>query len=80
MESGDSIHIIGEPWLLDDHNPFITSNSQTLVQSKVSSLMVTDSRGWDEDILNYLFNDRDQKYIHLREMRAKNKFINVKKT
>lgn len=65
MEGGitESIDIVDQPWLLDDHNPFITSNLQALVQSKVSSLMATDYRGWDEDILNDLFNDGDQQCI-----------------
>lgn len=55
------INIVGQPWLLDDHYPFITSNSPA--HSKVSSIMSMDHRGWDDDILKDLFNDRDQHCI-----------------
>lgn len=61
--SGNSINIVGQPWLSDDQNPYITSNSQVLVHSKVSSIMALDKREWNEDILKDLFNDRDQQCI-----------------
>ncbi|XP_017225038.1 uncharacterized protein LOC108201258 [Daucus carota subsp. sativus] len=58
--SGEKISIVGQPWLMDSHNPFITSNSKVLRKNKVCSLMVSDHRGWDEDILRDLFNEIDQ--------------------
>ncbi|XP_074353507.1 uncharacterized protein LOC141703747 [Apium graveolens] len=58
--SGDFINILGQPWLLDDHNPFITSNSRSLDNTKVASIMTTYQSGWDEDILADLLNERDQ--------------------
>lgn len=61
--SGNSVYIVGQPWLLDENNPFITTNVQGLENHKVSSIMSMDSRGWDEDILKDLFNTRDQQCI-----------------
>lgn len=57
---GNSVNIIGQPWLLDDNNPFITSNVQGLENHKVSDLMSMEYRAWDEDILRDMFNVRDQ--------------------
>lgn len=61
--SGEMINILGQPWLLDDHNPFITSDSPALANNKVSSIMSMEHRGWDDEILKDLFNDRDQDCI-----------------
>lgn len=61
--SGEEIDIVGQPWLMDTHNPFITSNLMVLRQNKVCTLMATDHRGWDEDILREFFNERDQQCI-----------------
>ncbi|KAL8131281.1 hypothetical protein AgCh_007272 [Apium graveolens] len=61
--SGNSVNILDQPWLLDDHNPFITSAVQGLENYKVSALMAMDHRGWDEEILRDLFNTRDQQCI-----------------
>lgn len=61
--SGNYVDIIGQPWLLDDTNPFITSPAQGLQDYKVSALMATDHRGWDEEILRDMFNIRDQQCI-----------------
>ncbi|XP_074323286.1 uncharacterized protein LOC141660221 [Apium graveolens] len=58
--SGSEINIIGQTWLLDEKNPYITSNSPTVLDNKASSLMFMDGRSWDEEILNDLFNARDQ--------------------
>ena len=49
--SGEMINILGQPWLLDDHNPFITSDSPALANNKVSSIMSMEHRGWDDEIL-----------------------------
>ncbi|XP_074362353.1 putative mitochondrial protein AtMg00310 [Apium graveolens] len=42
--SGEMINILGQPWLLDDHNPFITSDSPALANNKVSSIMSMEHR------------------------------------
>lgn len=60
---GNSVNIIGRSWLLDNSNPFITSNNQGLENHKVSALMVTDCRYWDEEILSDIFNICDQQCI-----------------
>ncbi|XP_074373804.1 putative mitochondrial protein AtMg00310 [Apium graveolens] len=61
--SGNAVDIIGQPWLLDDNNPFITSDIRGLKNHKVSALMVDNQREWDEEILRDMFNDRDQQCI-----------------
>ncbi|XP_074346913.1 uncharacterized protein LOC141685724 [Apium graveolens] len=70
--SGNSVNIVGQPWLLDDGNPFITSNVQGLENYKVSALMAMDSRGWDEEILRDMFNVRDQQCIKQIQLVASN--------
>ncbi|XP_074360374.1 uncharacterized protein LOC141700535 [Apium graveolens] len=61
--SGNAVDIIGQPWLLDDNNPFITSDIRGLENHKVSALMVNNQREWDEEILRDMFNDRDHQCI-----------------
>lgn len=70
MGSGETINIVGQPWLLDGQNPYITSNVQFSDQSKVSSLMAVDYAGWDEEILNDLFNERDRRCIRNVRLRV----------
>lgn len=40
--SGSSINILGQPWLPEEDNPFITTDLQGLDQAKVSGLMKLD--------------------------------------
>lgn len=47
--SGKQILISGQPWLVEDNT--------------VASLMCTDYKVWDIDLVKDLFNDRDQKCI-----------------
>lgn len=61
--SGNSVNIIGQPWLFDDNNPFITSSVQGLENRKVSDLMTMEYRAWEEEILRDMFNVRDQQCI-----------------
>ena len=61
--SGNLVNIVGQPWLLDDNNPCITSNAEGLINHKVSAIMAADYRGWDEEILGDMFNTRDQQCI-----------------
>lgn len=60
---GNSINILGQPWLADENNPYITSDVLGIQHAKVSSLLKQESTEWDEDILHDLFNDRDQNCI-----------------
>lgn len=60
MGDGNSINITGQPWLLDNQNPFINLSSQSLVNGNVSVIMATEHKGWDEDILADLFNEKDR--------------------
>ncbi|KAL8131372.1 hypothetical protein AgCh_007343 [Apium graveolens] len=61
--SGNFVNVIGQPWLLDENNPFVTSTIQGLQNHKVSALMSMDHKGWDEEILCDMFNTRDQQCI-----------------
>ncbi|XP_060972143.1 uncharacterized protein LOC133038110 [Cannabis sativa] len=49
---GISISVLGEPWLPDTQNPFVSSSHPAL-----------DGSGWDEDIVADLFDQRDQNLI-----------------
>lgn len=44
---GDKINITGQPWLSDEQNPFISSDSRVLAQNTVSTLMCNNERVWD---------------------------------
>lgn len=63
IASGDKIGIQNQPWLENDDNPYITSVSQAFDSNMVSSLMKVNQRGWDEEIIRDLFNERDQQCI-----------------
>lgn len=60
---GDQVKVSGHPWLINEDNPFITSELQGLEQATVASLMSMDGQGWDADIIADLFNARDQRCI-----------------
>lgn len=52
------------PWLPNRVNGYITSEMPSeLEDATVMSLMVTNERKWDEEILTDLFNDRDVQFI-----------------
>ncbi|XP_074369771.1 uncharacterized protein LOC141711268 [Apium graveolens] len=59
----ESIYISGQPWLHDDTNPFITTKSPTIENQKVSSMFCLDEKAWDVEIIEDIFNDRDQMQI-----------------
>lgn len=63
IELGHRVNIIGQPWFLDDINPYITTVTQALENNKVVSLMCVDKREWDLEVLRDIFNDRDQNCI-----------------
>ncbi|XP_062088916.1 uncharacterized protein LOC133795483 [Humulus lupulus] len=58
--SGCQVSIKHDPWLPDDQNPFVSSNHPALEDKPVSSLLMEGAKAWDEDVLSYLFNDRDR--------------------
>lgn len=63
VATGDRIDICGQPWLADEQNPYITSQSPSFENNKVSSLMCVNSRSWDVEVIRDLFNVRDQQCI-----------------
>lgn len=60
---GDSIQVLNQPWLMEDTNPFITSNSHFLEGKTVDSLFVAGQRQWDAELVRENFNERDQDCI-----------------
>lgn len=61
--SGNEVDISGQPWLADPENSYITTESESFQQNKVTGLMCLDSRAWDHEVVKDLFNSRDQKCI-----------------
>ncbi|XP_074348955.1 uncharacterized protein LOC141687648 [Apium graveolens] len=62
-DPGQTIDIIGQSWLMDDHNPFITSDPVRIANMKISTLMSSDHRSWNVKMLNDCFNERDKRCI-----------------
>ena len=61
--SGTSINILGQPWLQEENNRYITTELQGLDHAKVSNIIRMDGRCWDQEIVADLFNNRDQQCI-----------------
>lgn len=61
--TGESIQILGQPWLTDKVNPFITTASQSIENTTVKSLMCVDKKEWDMEVVCDIFNVRDQNCI-----------------
>ncbi|KAL8125340.1 hypothetical protein AgCh_012870 [Apium graveolens] len=70
--SGETILIRDQPWLLLEDNPYITINHQALENKTVASLLRTDMKKWDVDIVKDIFNDRDQRCILIIPLVADN--------
>ncbi|XP_074352750.1 putative mitochondrial protein AtMg00310 [Apium graveolens] len=49
--NGMDIQILNQPWLNRSENPYISTVSPSLVNQKVASLLITDSKDWNLDIL-----------------------------
>lgn len=62
--NGKDIDIPGQPWLEDNLNPYVTSTSEALNNTKVLSLLTLDHSSLDLEILSDLFNARDQDCIN----------------
>lgn len=61
--NGEKINILRQPWLLNDDHPFITSNNQAIEHKTVASLLCTDRKQWDVDLVEDIFNRRDRDCI-----------------
>uniref|UniRef100_A0A803PXL3 Reverse transcriptase n=1 Tax=Cannabis sativa TaxID=3483 RepID=A0A803PXL3_CANSA len=61
--TGENISVLGEPWLEDHSNPRVIYDHPTLVNAKVANLMHVDGGGWDIELINDLFLERDRKLI-----------------
>ena len=62
--NGTRVRVWGEPWLPDDHCPYVMSPLRNgLENENVSSLMVEAGNRWDQDILRDLFDERDRNII-----------------
>lgn len=61
---GSKINILDQPWLKNDDNPYISSTDQRLEGMKLSSIMHVDGRGWNEEVIQELFNVHDQNRIY----------------
>uniref|UniRef100_A0A803PF85 RNase H type-1 domain-containing protein n=1 Tax=Cannabis sativa TaxID=3483 RepID=A0A803PF85_CANSA len=61
--TGENISVLGEPWLQDHSNPCIISDHPALVNAKVSNLMHGEGGGWDLELINDLFLERDRGLI-----------------
>lgn len=62
--SEQNVLIGQDPWLPDINNGFTSSSlNETLAVPNVSSLMVSNQRQWDLDVISNLFNSRDKELI-----------------
>ncbi|XP_074347342.1 putative mitochondrial protein AtMg00310 [Apium graveolens] len=60
---GSTVKIKNEPWLPDEDNPYITTETAKIENHTVSALMVPNERKWDEDLVKDVFNQRDANLI-----------------
>lgn len=60
--NGQRVNILEEPWLLS-YDPYVYSTNETLVNQKVSSLMVTGVQQWDRDLIVHVFEEREASLI-----------------
>ncbi|KAL8147598.1 hypothetical protein AgCh_005064 [Apium graveolens] len=61
--TGNDIDIIGQPWLGNKENAFVTTVSPSIINQKISSLMCAGTRNWDWEVIADIFNNRDQESI-----------------
>lgn len=61
--TGVNIKVVGQPWLANADNPYITSASVSLNSRSVADLFHVGSKAWNLDVIKAEFNDRDQKCI-----------------
>uniref|UniRef100_A0A803PHD5 Reverse transcriptase zinc-binding domain-containing protein n=1 Tax=Cannabis sativa TaxID=3483 RepID=A0A803PHD5_CANSA len=63
IASGIQTSILEDPWLPDVEDPFVRSVHPGLVNQYVASLMCVDSKCWDVEIIEDLFDTRDRDLI-----------------
>ncbi|XP_074374166.1 uncharacterized protein LOC141714552 [Apium graveolens] len=61
--NGNNVSILQQPWLQNVENPYIVTNSPAISQQKVASLFRTDAKQWDIEIIQDVFEERDQQSI-----------------
>lgn len=49
--TGEKVNIFDQPWLENEGDPYISTRSQVLQQNKVSSLICSEGKNWDVDII-----------------------------
>lgn len=57
------INILNDPWLPCTENPRVTTVCPALNHQKVTSLMMSESLAWEEDLVRDVFNNRDAQLI-----------------
>ncbi|KAL8156505.1 hypothetical protein AgCh_001560 [Apium graveolens] len=55
--------ILSQPWLANIDNSYVTTVSDTIQHNKVQGLMYIDRKEWDQEVVQDLFNHRDQRCI-----------------
>ena len=61
--NGNCVNIIQDPWLPCKVNPMVSTVHPSLVNQKVSALMIDGRVAWDEDLVRDMFNPRDAQLI-----------------
>uniref|UniRef100_A0A803Q469 Reverse transcriptase zinc-binding domain-containing protein n=1 Tax=Cannabis sativa TaxID=3483 RepID=A0A803Q469_CANSA len=61
--NGTNVSILLDPWLPDPSNPYVLSDHPRLMNQNVSSLFSVQSKSWDLDIVNDLFEERDKNLV-----------------
>ncbi|KAL8135140.1 hypothetical protein AgCh_009970 [Apium graveolens] len=61
--TGKKINNMAQPWLNDTVNPFVTTESFSIVDKCVDSLFHTGTKIWDTEVIADIFNDRDHQLI-----------------
>ncbi|XP_074336055.1 uncharacterized protein LOC141673224 [Apium graveolens] len=63
VASGEGIWIRGQPWLADEYDPYIKTDSEAIEGRNVVSLMCMGRREWYMEITQDIFEERDQDCI-----------------
>lgn len=63
IATGKEIKIIGQPWLNNLESPYISTVSPSLTNQMVFSLFHTGTKEWDMEVINDIFDARDQQCI-----------------
>lgn len=63
ISSGKEVSILNDPWLWDVENPYVITNHAAIEGQSVSSLMITNQKVWDINLIRDVFVDRDANLI-----------------